>query len=51
MTEAAAGHLVVADLDDELRLERKPLALLASVPTARTAGRLSGETGRLDQRL
>src|SRR5512146_424473 len=51
MTETSARDLIVAHFDDELRLQRLPLAGTLGVPPARTARRIPGEARRLDQPL
>src|SRR6185503_7365483 len=51
VTEAASGHLIVADFDHEHRLQRLPLAGALRVPPAGTARRAAGEARRLDQGL
>ena len=49
VAEAVAGEMVVADLDDELRLERLPFGRALGRPAARAARRVAGEAGRRDQ--
>src|SRR4029079_12384739 len=51
VAEAAAGDLVVANLDHQLGLERLPRHRALGVPPARPARRASGEARRLDQLL
>src|SRR6185437_9442319 len=49
VAEPAAGEMIVADLDHELRLERLPLRRALGRPAARAAGLVAGEAGRADQ--
>src|SRR5688572_29205522 len=51
VAEAARGDLVVHDFDYHLRLQRLPLGGAVGRPAARTARRVAGEPGRLDQPL
>ena len=44
MAEPVARHMVVSDLDDQLRLERLPFAAAFRAPAAGPAGGLAGET-------
>ena len=43
MAEAAAGDVVVADLDDQLGPQRLPFGGALGRPAARAAGRVAGE--------
>src|SRR3546814_14988827 len=49
--ESIARDLVVGHFDDELRLQRLPLAASLGAPAAGAAGRTAREAGRRDQRL
>src|SRR5438105_1651021 len=49
VAEAPAGHLVVADLDDQHGLQRLPLTGSRGVPAARAARSAPGEARRFDQ--
>src|SRR5215471_4204869 len=51
MTEAIAGNVVVADLDNDFRFERLPFAGALSAPAARPARGLAGEAWRSDECL
>src|SRR5215510_12030326 len=51
VTEAVAGDMIVAHLDNEIRLYRLPFAAAFGAPPARTAGRFAGESGRRYQRF
>src|SRR5262245_1686603 len=46
VTEAVAGDMIVAHLDDELRFDRLPFSAPFGAPTARTARGFAGETRR-----
>ena len=49
MTEAVAGDMIVADLDDESGLQWLPRIFLPVIPAAWAAGNGPCETGRGDQ--
>jgi len=49
--EAMSGEMIVPYLDDQIRLQRLPLAGALGAPAARTAGRIGGETWRFDSPL
>ena len=51
MAEAAAGDMVIADLDDQLRPQGLPFARAFGAPSAGTTWCIAGKTGRLDQPL
>src|SRR5690349_5482828 len=51
VAKSVAGHMVVADLDNELGPKRLPVSRAFGAPAARTARCIAGEAGRLDQTL
>src|SRR4051812_10683399 len=51
MAEAVTGKMIVADLDDKLRVERLPLRRACGRPPAWSTGRIAGEARRSDQLL
>src|SRR5579864_5624936 len=51
MPDAVAGHAIESYLNHQSRIERLPMLGAPGAPTARAAGRRSGETRRLDQLL
>lgn len=49
MAKPVAAEMIVADFDDQLRLQRTPFGGAVRRPAARTAGRIAGKTWILDQ--
>ena len=49
MAKTIAGHMIVANFDNEFRLERLPDIFLSLVPTARSPRGGAGEAGRGDE--
>ena len=49
MPEAPPREMIELNLGDKLGIERLPFRRAFGAPTAQSAGRFAGETGRLDQ--
>src|SRR4051794_19143970 len=51
VAEPAAAHMVIANLDDQFRAQRLPLAGTLGAPPAGATRRVAGKTRRFDQRF